>query len=287
MKASIQGTSRVYGIIGYPVTHSRSPVMQNLALEADGRDAVFVPFEVSPDLLPEAIRGMRALGIAGFNVTIPHKCAVMPLLDHVDAVAAIAGAVNTVVVEEHSYVGYNTDGDGLVRSLAVDLAHDPAGDAVLVYGAGGAVRGALEALCRHGVRSVRLYNRTATRGAVVLDALTPHFPEVDFQLITDLDRLNEVMKETNLFLQGSSLGMHGEVLPGVDVALLPKDAIVYDMVYAPKPTPLICSARLRGLACCDGLGMLAGQGELAYRLWHGHLPPEGLMRSALQSIERG
>lgn len=277
----VQGTSRVYGIIGSPITHSLSPRMQNAALSAAGIDAVYVPFLVSPDQLGPAVAGLRALGVSGFNVTIPHKCAIMPFIDTIDSAALLAGAVNTVVWEKNGFTGYNTDGEGLVRSLAVDHGRLVSGQQVVVYGAGGAVRGAVAALARHGVSRISIYNRTPRRSAELITSIAPHFPRVVFEQLSDLATLECRLATTDLLLQGTSLGMHGEVVADLNVALLPAASLVYDMVYAPMETPLIAAARNRGLACQDGLGMLVGQGELAFSLWHGVLPPVGCMRSAV------
>lgn len=277
----VQGTSRVYGIIGSPITHSLSPQMQNAALSAAGIDAVYVPFLVSPDQLGPAVAGLRALGVSGFNVTIPHKCAIMPFIDTIDSAALLAGAVNTVVWEKNGFTGYNTDGEGLVRSLAVDHGRSVSGQQVVVYGAGGAVRGVVAALARHGVSRISIYNRTPRRSAELITSIAPHFPRVAFEQLSDRATLECRLPTTDLLLQGTSLGMHGEEVPELNVALLPAEALVYDMVYAPMETPLIAAARNRGLACQDGLGMLVGQGELAFSLWHGVLPPAGCMRSAV------
>ena len=277
----VQGTSRVYGIIGSPITHSLSPRMQNAALSAAGIDAVYVPFLVSPDQLGPAVAGLRALGVSGFNVTIPHKCAIMPFIDTIDSAALLAGAVNTVVWEKNGFTGYNTDGEGFVRSLAVDHGRSVSGQQVVVYGAGGAVRGVVAALARHGVSRISIYNRTPRRSAELITSIAPHFPRVAFEQLSDRATLECRLPTTDLLLQGTSLGMHGEEVPELNVALLPAEALVYDMVYAPMETPLIAAARNRGLACQDGLGMLVGQGELAFSLWHGVLPPVGCMRSAV------
>ncbi len=277
----VQGTSRVYGIIGSPITHSLSPQMQNAALSAAGIDAVYVPFLVSPDQLGPAVAGLRALGVSGFNVTIPHKCAIMPFIDTIDSAALLAGAVNTVVWEKNGFTGYNTDGEGLVRSLAVDHGRSVSGQQVVVYGAGGAVRGVVAALARHGVSRISIYNRTPRRSAELITSIAPHFPRVAFEQLSDRATLECRLPTTDLLLQGTSLGMHGEEVPELNVALLPAEALVYDMVYAPMETPLIAAARNRGLACQDGLGMLVGQGELAFSLWHGVLPPAGCMRSSV------
>lgn len=279
----VQGTSRVYGIIGSPVAHSLSPRMQNAALAACGIDAVYVPFPVDPRLLGEAVAGLRALGVSGFNVTIPHKCSVMPFLDRIDSSARLAGAVNTVVRDEAGYTGYNTDGEGLVRSLSVDLGWSVADKQVVVYGAGGAVRGAVAALAHHGASRISLYNRTPDRVGKIVSSLSAAYPQVVFEPLSDLERVNARLVETDLLLHGTSLGMHGEELPGIDLALLASTAVVYDMVYAPHETPLINAARTRGLVCQDGLGMLVGQGELAFARWHGVLPPAGCMRAALST----
>ena len=277
----ITGKTALYGIIGYPVTHSLSPVMQNAALQAGGIDGIYLPFSVVPEELPTAVAGLRALQVRGFNVTIPHKTAIMPFLDELAPTAQEAGAVNTVVNDNGRLVGHNTDGEGLVCSLQRDLDVEVSGATVLLVGAGGAARGALAALCRSGVRSVRVVNRTAAAAQTLTEQFQERFPAVALHSCVFQELVPAVLGRCDLVINATSLGMNGEIIPGLDLAQLPNHATVYDMVYAPPVTPLLLQARSRGLQAANGLGMLVAQGERAFQLWHGHKPTAGCMETAL------
>lgn len=280
-QAPLTGAGKVYGIIGWPVRHSLSPVMQNAAFSAAGIDAIYVPFPVLPEQLPQGVQGLRALQVAGVNVTIPYKTAIMPLLDEIDSNARAAGAVNVVVNRNGRLVGYNTDGDGLIISLKKDLGFNPEGSRVVLVGAGGAARGALAALCRAGVASVAVLNRTASAAREMIARFQRDYPLVALSVIDQHTTAAEFWSRQELVINATSLGMHGEQISGLPLASLSPVARVYDMVYAPPVTPLLSAARALGLQAENGLGMLVAQGELAFALWNGIPPAENVMRDAL------
>lgn len=284
MPPSLSGSSEVFGIIGHPVRHSLSPAMQNAALQACGLDGVFVPFDVQPERLGEAVAGLRSLGIRGVNVTIPHKTGVVPYLDGLDESAAAAGAVNTVSNEAGRLIGYNTDGDGLVRSLAEEFAFTPENRSVVVIGAGGAARGAVAAICRAGARRITIANRSRDRATALVAAMEGRYPDTVLPVAEYGEHLTPFLHEADLVVNTTSLGMNGEVITGLDLGALPRHAAVYDMVYAPPVTPLLREAHRLGLRNANGLGMLAAQGELAFRIWTGIMPPLGLMKRVLAGI---
>jgi len=283
-EAAITGKTGVYGIIGYPVDHSLSPVMQNAALRADAINGIYVPFAVAPDCLAAAVNGLRALQVKGCNVTIPHKTAIMPLLDELAPSAVQAGAVNTVVNQAGWLVGHNTDGDGLMASLHEDLACETAGARVVLLGAGGAARGALAALCRAGAASVAVVNRTLSAADALVARFCRDFPATELKVCGFDSSLAGLFPQTDLVINATSLGMAGEIIEGLPLALLSDHARVYDMVYNPPETRLLKNARYRGLKAANGSGMLVAQGELAYSLWHGKAPVPGAMRNALESF---
>jgi shikimate dehydrogenase len=285
MNMKITGKTKVLGIIGHPVEHSLSPLMQNAALAALGLDYIYVPFPVEPRNLALAVQGLFSLGIRGFNVTLPHKAAIIPLLDRIAPEADLSGAVNTVCREEGRFVGYNTDGAGLLKSLGDDLSFSPAGASVLILGAGGAARGAVAALCRAGVARIFVANRTKENGAALVDTFRGKFADVQFFLASlEREELAECLKGADLLVNTTSVGMNGSSLPGLDLQLLSSGAKVYDMVYSPPETPLLVAARLHNLSCANGLGMLAAQGEAAFSLWTGMESPRGLMKRKLLEV---
>lgn len=282
--SSTSGKTLVYGIIGDPIRHSLSPVMQNAAFRAANFDAIYVPFAVSPTDLETAVHGLKALGVCGFNVTIPHKTAIIKFLDQLDESAEAAGAVNTVTLNGNRLVGYNTDGTGLIDSLAADLDYEPGDDQILVVGAGGASRGAIAALCRSGARNIIIFNRTFENARVIVHDMSIRYPETRIAAVVEDQVGEQTLGQTSLLLNTTSLGMNGEQIRGVNLAHLPDCAKVYDMVYSRSGTPLVTEARASGKQAVNGLGMLVAQGERAFTIWTGQSPPEGIMRRALDLI---
>jgi shikimate dehydrogenase len=281
MGLTVQGTTRILGIIGNPVKHSLSPLMHNSALQASGLDYVYVPFEVAPDDLGTAVAGLKALGVAGFNVTIPYKSSVMPYLDDLDESAVAAGAVNTVKDDCGRLIGYNTDGEGLLRSLAVDLDFYPQNSSIVIVGAGGAARGAIAALCRAGAKRIVIVNRTQDHATELAAAMSPRFPDTELSIAPAYVCFSGNIPHIDLIINTTSLGMNNESIPFLQLHDFTSPTKVYDMIYAPRITPFLREAANRGLKGANGLGMLAAQGELAYTVWTGKIPPSGLMKSIL------
>ena len=282
---TIRGTTQVLGIFGYPVEHSLSPVMQNAALQAAGLDAVYVPFMVAPVKLEEAVEAIRALGIRGVNVTIPHKENIISYLDELDPKARMIGAVNTVINENGRLIGYNTDKTGLIKSLAQDLAFHPNGRRILMLGAGGASRAALVALAEQGAQWIGIANRTRQKAEDLAQAFRNLFPGTIFAVLgLDDAELSEVCPSVDLLLNSTSLGMKGEIFEGIPWLQLNSSAVVYDIVYRRPATPLVTSAREYGHLAADGMGMLIAQGEDAFRIWTGQECPEGVMKQAILSF---
>jgi shikimate dehydrogenase len=280
----LSGTTRVLGIIGYPVRHSLSPAIQNAAIAECGIDYVYVPFSVEPESLGAAVSGLRALGVRGFNVTIPHKSAIIGYLDELDASASDAGAVNTVLVRDGRMIGYNTDGYGLINSLAEDLNYVPGTGNIMVIGAGGAARGAVAALCRVGAKGLVIVNRSFDKAFKLAEDFGFRYPETRIE-VTRQDQLSEnYLNSVSLVINASSIGMNGDRIEFVNLDKLPITAKVYDMVYSPFETLLVKNSRLNGLSAVNGLGMLAAQGEKAFSIWTGKIPPKGLMKQVLQRI---
>ncbi|AMV71803.1 shikimate 5-dehydrogenase [Desulfuromonas sp. DDH964] len=279
---TVSGKTRVYGIFGDPVAHSLSPLMQNAAFAAAGIDAIYLPFQVAAPALPAAVAALRALGIGGINVTIPHKEQVLAFLDEVDPLAQRIGAVNTIVNRAGTLVGYNTDGIGLLRSLEADLQFRAAGKRILLLGAGGACRAALAALLGEGAAWIGVANRNPERALQLARELAPLAPGTSIAAFAlAAAALAAVWGEVDLVINTSAVGLHGEDFPMPIATLLQPAGRIYDMVYGPRPTPLLAAARAEGRPCADGRGMLVGQGEEAFRLWTGQAPPSGVMRSRL------
>jgi shikimate dehydrogenase len=259
---------KIAGVIGWPVAQSRSPVLHGHWLKQYGVSGAYLPLPVQPERLPDAIRGLRALGFSGCNVTIPHKLAVLKLVDQVDPVAARIGAVNTVVVQENGTLsGFNTDAYGFLASLR-DVRPDfkAADGPIVVLGAGGAARAVVVALLDDGATEIRLTNRTRER-AQDLARIDPARIRV-----IDWGSRNAALDGAALLVNTTSQGMVG--YPPLEVALdaLPKAAAICDIVYTPLETPLLAAARKRGNTAVDGLGMLLHQAVPAFEAFYGMRP---------------
>jgi len=278
----LAGTTKVLGIFGDPIAHSLSPRMQNAAIEAAGINAVYVPFHVTPAELGTAVAAIRSLGLLGVNVTVPHKEAVLPLLDEVDEVAAQIGAVNTIVNRGGRLVGYNTAASGLMRALHAELSCETAGKQVVVLGAGGAARAAVVAIAKAGARRIVIANRTADKAEKLFNVFRDQSLNADLlPLALDDPRLDALLAEADLLVNTTTVGLHGEHFTRPLVENLPGTASVYDMVYAAQPTPLQGVTEAAGLAFADGRGMLAGQGAEAFSLWFDTVAPLKVMRAAI------
>lgn len=280
---TISGTTKILGIIGYPVSHSMSPAMQNAALSACNLDFVYVPFSVAPEKLGEAVYGLRSLGVHGFNVTIPHKAAIIPYLDRLDKSAEDAGAVNTVLNENGKLIGFNTDGIGLLCSLADDLDYYPGKGTVLLIGAGGAARGAVAALCQTEVSRILIVNRTLETALALQHEMCKRYPGKVIEVV-EKNKLNcDCLGSSSLLINTTSIGMNSDRIDFLDLTQLSRSAKVYDMVYTPAISPLLFEASGMGHKVSNGLGMLAAQGEQAFYIWTGQNPPKGLMKRVLEA----
>ncbi|MGJ3648318.1 shikimate dehydrogenase [Sphingomonas sp. GlSt437] len=250
-------------VIGDPIAHSKSPLIHSFWIKALGIEADYRTHHVTPGGLPEYIAERRtAAGWRGCNVTIPHKIAVMDLVDDPGDVRGSIGAMNTILRQPNgALIGTNTDAAGFAGPIAdLDLADRP----VAVIGAGGAARAVLFALARMGVGPVTLYNRTPLKAAALL---------AHFGLKGEVKPLGAALPPAALVVNASALGMAGQPPLDLDLSPLHEDAVVYDIVYAPLETGLLAAAHARELATVDGLEMLIGQAALAFELFFGQAPP--------------
>ena len=268
----------MYGVLGDPIAHSLSPLMQNHAFQQQKLDAVYVPFLVHPDELSSAVAGLRSLGVAGVNVTIPHKEAIIPLLDKVDSSAQRIGAVNTVVNNSGILTGYNTDSSGFLRALQYDLKFSPQGAKAVVLGAGGASRAAIIALAGAGVETICIVNRNQSRSERLIGEFSSYFPSASFAAVTYSDsEYLQYLSACDLVVNTTPVGLLGSEVGILPLENIKGSALIYDMVYSLTDTPLVKLARSAGLVCTDGLGMLAAQGEDAFWHWTKIRLPAGFM----------
>ena len=279
----ITGKTKILGIFGDPVSHSLSPQMQNAAIKASGFDACYVPFRVTPPRLCDAITAIRALGLHGINLTIPHKEAACDFVDEIDPHAKLVGAINTIVNRNGTLVGFNTDGQGLINSLGRDFGMTAKGKKVLLVGAGGACRAAVVALCKSGAKWVGIANRTPERGHGLVESLELTFPGTTFAVYPlSMSLMNLCPEPVDILINTSAVGLAGESFGFNLFDCVKPGGFVYDMVYSNQPTPLLDEASRAGYSTANGLGMLAGQGEAAFELWFGVPPKHGVMRTSLR-----
>jgi len=281
--------AQMVGLLGHPVGHSYSPRMHNAAFQALNLPYVYEAFDVLPDHLADAVGGMRALRFRGFNVTIPHKVAVMELVDELSEEAVGIGAVNTVVIgEDRKLYGTNTDGMGYMRSLREETGISFSGARVVLLGAGGAARAVGYTLLKEGIAVLRIANRNVERAHQLAERLQATFAgrnvkaEVEVRPLADVSRW---LTDADLVINTTSVGMY----PRVEEApvqtdwlrMLPEHAVVSDLIYNPRKTVLLREAERYGLRIHGGLGMFVYQGAEAFRLWTGQEAPVAVMRQAV------
>jgi len=268
---NITGKTRITGLYGYPVEHTLSPAMHNAAFEHLGIDYCYLPFSVQPASLKTAVEAIRALNLAGVNVTIPHKESVIPYLDNVNEEALFIGAVNTIVNQEGKLTGYNTDGRGFMRSLSENniLTENKK---VLVFGAGGASR----AICYYlSEKADKLYLFDIDK--IKLEKLASDLSGIRNNIHILRDTTDS--SSFDVLINATPLGLKATDPVPLDVSILSSRQTVCDLIY--KKTPLLSLAAQRGCKTIDGLGMLLWQGVLAFELWTRTSPPVEIMRNAL------
>jgi shikimate dehydrogenase len=277
----ITGQTRVAGVIGDPVRHSLSPVIHNAAFSAAGLDWVYVAFDVARGEGAAAVAAMRALGLDGLNVTMPHKADVAAAVDRLSPAAAALGAVNTIVREGSVLVGENTDGDGFVNALRVDEGVTVDGMRCLVVGAGGAARSVVRALGAGGAAEIVVAARRPEAAAAVAALATVASPGT----VERADGMDLVVNATPVGMD-DVVELDPPALP-VPAERLGAGQLVVDLVYHPLVTPLLREARARGAVAVNGLGMLVHQAAIAFRLWTGEdAPIEAMSAAVLAELNR-
>ncbi len=279
---------RVYGIIGDPIEHTTSPVMHNAAFRELGLDYLYVPFRVKKEELGKAVEGIKALNIRGLNVTLPHKVAIIPLLDELDYLAERIGAVNTIVNDDGVLKGYNTDATGFLQAL-LERGIEPKGKNVVILGAGGASRAICFILAERGAHLVILNRLLELDWAKELASnISRVFTSEVEALELNEGNLARVLGESDILVNATSVGMSpntGETL--VPFNLLKSSLIVYDIVYNPIKTRLLREAEAAGAKTISGVDMLVWQGALAFVLWTGLKAPVKLMREQVVKALEG
>ncbi|MBS7641656.1 shikimate dehydrogenase [Candidatus Bathyarchaeota archaeon] len=271
----LSGRTSLYGVIGYPIEHSLSPIIHNAAIDALGINAVYVAFHIKPSMLKEAVHGMKALGIKGFNVTMPFKNEIISYLDKLDEEAALVESVNTVVETDGAFVGYTTDGIGAFETLR-SIVNNFDGLHIVVIGAGGAARALVYRLSMIPCR-ITILNRTVEKAKTVagkFSSLTSN-AKITYGSLSDSDQ-RMIIPKADIIVNATPVGM---TIPGYPISpsLIDRSHVVFDMIYWPTETQLLREARLRGAITINGLPMLVYQAAYSFKLWFGIFPPLDLM----------
>ena len=281
---AIKGTTQLLGVIGYPVEHSFSPLMHNAAIAHLNADYAYLPFPIRPDNLEQAIAGFAAIGLRGFNITIPHKQAIIPLLDEASDVAKAIGAVNTVWREGDRWCGTNTDAVGFLAPLETldsSWSELPA----MVLGNGGAARAVVAACAQLGCPEIWVVGRSPDKLSAFAQSWTAS-SDISKRLKTaDWQKLSDYLPKAGLVVNATPIGMHPRVedspLSGEQAALMREGAIAYDLIYTPRPTQFLRQTRENGAIAIDGLEMLVQQGAAALEIWLDRPAPVEVMRRTL------
>jgi shikimate dehydrogenase len=265
---TLTGKTRIAGVFGWPVDHSRSPRLHGYWLKEFGIDGAYIPFATHPGRLEQAIRALPALGFRGGNITLPHKERALTLVDEATPLARRVGAVNTLIVrDDGSILGDNTDGFGFIANLKqAQPSWRAKRGAAVVLGAGGAARAIVAALLDEGAPEIRLVNRTTRRAEEIAAAVGGPVQVLPW------DARADALKDAALLVNSTNLGQAGQGALDLDLRSLPAEAVVCDIVYVPLMTALLQSAQQRGNRIVDGIGMLLHQARPGFRAWFGPDP---------------
>jgi len=282
----IDGSTTIVGVFGAPITHTASPAMHNAAFEALEMNWAYLAFHVDPQNLRTALHGARDMGMAGINLTVPHKILALDCLDDIDAEASRLGAVNTVAIEKGRMRGFNTDGYGLVKAVKEEFNLSIRGKRVLVLGAGGAGRGIAVKCALEGAAKVIVANRTPAKIEPVAREIRSTKSEF-LSLPLAADAIGKAIHEVDLVVNATSVGLKEGDSLGLGAELFGPHLHVYDTIYRPSETELLRVAERAGAKVANGLSMLLHQGAKAFEIWTNRKAPLAVMRRALRAAIYG
>jgi len=283
---AVSGETRVVGIFGHPIAHTRSPAMHNAAFRALGLPYIYVPFLVHPSDLGKATQSIRSLDLVGINVTVPHKEGILRYLDGLSTEAKLCAAVNTVINRQGSLYGENTDSRGFLLSLKERKVSLRDREVVLI-GAGGAARAVLVALVRAGSAQITVVNRTQAHAKKLANTYQSLGQAIIHTASLDILGDAALLKRAALVVNSIPLGLHGVAFPPLDYRASPRGCLFYDLVYQPEPTLFLQRASQARRTTLDGRRMLLHQGALAFELWTQQPAPLRVMSRALAHALRG
>lgn len=270
---------KIFGLIGFPVKHSLSPLMHNAAFKALNIDAEYRLFPLQDSEVGAFLKNLAKENIHGLNVTVPYKQKVIPFLDKVSSEAELIGAVNTIKVSDTGLEGFNTDGEGFLRHLEQDLGFSPREKAIALLGAGGAARAVSVYLCKGGARRVSIYDTDKPKMDGLVKSLSQNFKGVEIQAAASVADLR--ISDADLLVNATPLGMKESDPLLVEEKSLKGGLLAYDLVYNPPESRLLKAAKAKGCRISNGLGMLLYQGARSFEIWLGISAPLEAMRKAL------
>jgi len=277
----INGKTVVCGLLGYPVAHSFSPEMHNRAFEKLRLNWAYLPFEVNPKYLAQAVEGVRSLNIVGVNVTVPHKERVIEFLDEVTRTAKAIGAVNIIMNDNGKLIGHNTDGVGFIKSLE-ECGFSATDKKVVVLGSGGAAKAVCVQLAIEGIADITIVNRNIKKANNLAKFMSDFKVNVSIVNWDQKDLIRDKMQKSDLIVQATSIGMHPDnALPPIPDGCFRERQMVCDLVYNPVETKFLQKAKHSGAIIVNGLGMLLYQGAAAFEMWTGKKAPIDVMKKVL------
>lgn len=265
----IKGDTKVAAVLGYPVKHSLSPFIHNTLRSITSKDIIYVPFEVEPANIKEAVAGLKALNVVGFNVTVPHKQAIIPFLDDVRGDAVEFAAVNTVANTDSGLIGYNTDGDGFIADLSDFVGDTLTKKTYSIIGAGGSARAVAFKIARQQAAHIFIINRTVDKAVELCETIKNKYGCISTPV--NIAQAREAISNSEIIINTTSCGMH----PNTDSCpidctdVLRKSQYVYDLIYNPQKTKLLSLAEEKGCRILNGLGMLIYQAIISFSIWSG------------------
>jgi len=275
------GATKIVRLIGYPVEHSKSPLMHNAAFQSLGLDFVYVLLSVKGPDLKEAVTDLRAANVAGANVTIPYKEEVIKYLDEITPEAMFIDAVNTIHNRKGKLIGYNTDGQGFITSLLTDGKVRLEGQRVFLIGAGGAGKAIAVKLAERGVERLVITDKIGEKAESLVSRLQENIPDCPVYAVAMTGReFAKDISESTLLINATPVGMNEGDPCVIDPDYLHKDLFIYDVVYN-RETPLIVEAKKRGIKALSGIGMLIHQGAASFEIWTGHKAPIEVMKNKI------
>ena len=281
----INTDTKLVGLLGHPLKQSFSPTMQNGAFQEAGLNYIYVPFEVTPEDLPDVVKGISKMNFAGFNVTKPHKINIMDHLDEIDKSAEVIGAVNVVTISDGRLKGFNSDGSGFNRSFEEETGTTFKGKNVFILGSGGAARAIAVTLAMEGAEKIYICNRTVEKAEGLAADINKQVRDCASSVPLENSEMEKALGDTEVIINTTSIGMQPEpeAIP-MDKELLDKRFIVCDIVYNPLKTKLLQEAEKLGCQTVEGLSMLLYQGAESFELWTGRNAPLETMESIIKKL---